>query len=467
MNDIIFREYDIRGVVGKDLLLEQAYDLGRAIVTYLAGQNPQERTFVIGRDGRTHSLELTECLQNAALDLGFDVIDVGLVPTPALYFAVHHLKLPCALEVTASHNPKEYNGIKMWYVWGEKIQQIKELLRTKSFLPHAPQRGSIKKYDILSVYLEYLKNQFAHLQGLSLKVVIDCGNGPAGLIYPRLTEMMGWKDVTILFPEVDGNFPNHEADPTVPENMQDVARELAVNDNRVFGIGLDGDCDRMSPMTKKGLLIPGDKLLALFAQTMLLTHPGATVICDIKSSSSLMELLNKWHARPVLCPSGHSLIKVAMEAEQALLAGELSCHFFFKDRYFGFDDGIYASLRLFELLVQQDKSLEELLAVFPHRESSPEIRLICKTEAEKREIVASVKDTFSARTDMETITIDGIRAEAAYGWGLIRSSNTQPAISMRFESATPEGLARVKYDFYQALQPYFDEQTLKEKIELS
>ncbi len=279
--------------------------------------------------------------------------------------------------------------------------------------------------------------------------------------------MMGWRDVTILFSEVDGNFPNHEADPTVPENMQHVARELASDDNRVFGIGLDGDCDRMSPMTKKGLLIPGDKLLALFAQTMLLKHPGATVICDIKSSSSLMELLNKWHARPVLCPSGHSLIKVAMEAEKALLAGELSCHFFFKDRYFGFDDGIYASLRLFELLVQQDKSLEELLAVFPHRESSPEIRLICKTEEEKREIVASVKDTFSNRTDMETITIDGIRAEAAYGWGLIRSSNTQPAISMRFESATPEGLARVKYDFYQALQAYFDEQTLKEKIELS
>lgn len=466
MNDIIFREYDIRGVVGKDLLLDQAYDLGKAIVTYLAGQNPQEKTFIIGRDGRTHSLELTECIQNAALDLGFDVIDVGLVPTPALYFAVHHLKLPCALEITASHNPKEYNGIKMWYVWGEKIQQIKNILRTKAFLPDAQQRGSIKKYDILSAYLDYLKNQFAHLRGLSLKVVIDCGNGPAGLVYPRLVEMMDWKDVTILFPEVDGNFPNHEADPTVPENMQDVARELVIHTDRVFGIGLDGDCDRMSPMTKNGFLVPGDKLLALFAQTMLLAHPGATVICDIKSSSSLMELLNKWHARPVLCPSGHSLIKVAMEAEQALLAGELSCHFFFKDRYFGFDDGIYASLRLFELLVQQDRSLEDLLAVFPHRESSPEIRLICKTEAEKREIVNRVTETFSNRTDMETITIDGIRAQAAYGWGLIRSSNTQPAISMRFESSTPEGLTRVKYDFYQALEPYFDEQTLKEKIEL-
>jgi len=467
MNDIIFREYDIRGVVGKDLLLEQAYDLGKAIVTYFAQQNPHEKTIVIGRDGRTHSQELTQCLQNAALDLGFDVIDVGLVPTPALYFAVHHLKLPFALEVTASHNPKEYNGIKMWYVWGEKIQQIKAIFQKKEFLPNASKRGTQTNYDILSVYLEYLKNQFTHLQGISLKVVIDCGNGPAGLIYPRLTEMMGWKDVTILFPEVDGNFPNHEADPTVPENMQDVARELAADANRVFGIGLDGDCDRMSPMTKQGLLIPGDKLLALFAQTMLLEHPGATVICDIKSSSSLMELLNTWHARPVLCPSGHSLIKVAMETEQALLAGELSCHFFFKDRYFGFDDGIYASLRLFELLIQQKKSLEDLLTVFPHRESSPEIRLICKTEDEKREIVAGVKDAFLSRTDMETITIDGIRAQAAYGWGLIRSSNTQPAISMRFESATLEGLARVKYDFYQALQPYFDEQTLKEKIELS
>lgn len=466
MNDNIFREYDIRGIVGKDLLLENAYDLGRAIVTYLAHQNPSQTTFVMGYDGRTHSLPLTECLQNAALDLGFDVIDVGLVPTPALYFAACTLQLPCALEVTASHNPKEYNGIKIWHLWGEKIQAIKDIFHSKSFLPEATKRGIIKKYDILSDYLAYLCNQFAHLHGADLQVVIDCGNGPAGLIYPRLVEMMAWKNVTILFPEVDGNFPNHEADPTVPENMQDVAKELATNSQRAFGIGLDGDCDRMNPMTKAGFLVPGDQLLALFAQKMLQSHPHAAVVCDIKSSSSLIEILNEWNARPYLSPSGHSLIKVAMEQRQALLAGELSCHFFFKDRYFGFDDGIYASLRLFEILTGQEKTLAELLSVFPHKESSPEIRILCASEEEKRKIVELVKEHFAARVDMDILTLDGVRAQAPYGWGLIRASNTQPALSMRFESSSKEGLAQVKKDFYQALQPYFDEQTLREKIEL-
>lgn len=466
VNDIIFREYDIRGIVGKDLFLDQAYDLGKAIATYLIQENPTQTTFLIGRDGRLHSEELTQSLRNAILDLGFDVVDVGLVPTPALYFAACTLNIPCALEVTASHNPKEYNGIKIWHLWGEKIQSIKKIFKDKSFLPDAHVAGQIKNHDILSDYLEYLCNHFKHLKGADLKVVIDCANGPAGLIYPRLVEMMGWKNVTLLFQEVDGNFPHHEADPTVPENMVDVAKELECNAHRIFGIGLDGDCDRMNPMTKSGTLIPGDKLLALFARKMLENHPQAAIICDIKSSSSLLDVLHQWNGRPYLSPSGHSLIKVAMEEHQALLAGELSCHFFFKDRYFGFDDGIYASLRLFEILQESTESLDQLVSLLPHTESSPEIRILCKTEDEKKSIVECVKGHFAERHDMEIITLDGIRAQASYGWGLLRASNTQPALSMRFESNNKEGLAQVKQDFFEALQPYFDEKILREKIEL-
>lgn len=466
MNDTIFREYDIRGIVNKELIIEQAYDLGKAIGTLLAQQNPTAKSILIGRDGRTHSQELTRQLSNALLDLGFDIIDVGLVPTPALYFGACVLKQSCALEVTASHNPKEYNGIKIWQTWGDKIQQIKTIFKSKNFLPNAQKPGEIKTYDILSKYLEYLAERFDHLKQARLRVVIDCGNGPAGLVYPRLAEMMGWKDVSILFPEVDGNFPNHEADPTVPENMQDVGRKLASDDNLDFGIGLDGDCDRMNPMTKSGVLVPGDKLLALFAKEVLKSNPNASIICDIKSSSSLLEVLKQWGGNPHLSPSGHTMIKEAMEKHKALLAGELSCHFFFKDRYFGFDDGIYASLRLFELLLESKKSLDELLTVIPHKESSPEIRVACRTEEEKKEIVDHAKTYFAKRTDMEMITIDGVRAQAKYGWGLLRASNTQPVVSMRFESSTKEGLIQVKKDFYKVLQPFFNEKELKEKIGL-
>ena len=281
-----------------------------------------------------------------------------------------------------------------------------------------------------------------------------------------LIELMGWQNATLLFDEVDGTFPNHEPDPTVGEHMHVMAQMLQDNQQYHVGIGLDGDCDRMDPMTKEGLVVPGDHLLALFAQDVAKAHPGATVVCDIKSSGSLIDVLNALGAKACVAPSGHSHIKSAMKEHKALLAGELSCHFFFHDRYFGYDDGIYAGLRLIEILHASGKTLTQLLAQIPQKVSSPEIRIACKNDSDKQGIVSDVKKIFAARSDLELITIDGIRAHMSYGWGLLRASNTQPVICLRFESDDSAGLDRVKNDFYQLLLPYFDEQFLRSKIEL-
>ncbi|MFH0897959.1 MAG: phosphomannomutase/phosphoglucomutase [bacterium] len=467
MKDNIFRKYDIRGVVGKDLLIEESYNLGCAIVTYLKQIHPNATQVIVARDGRTHSQEIITNLVQAITDLGLDVIDIGLTPTPVMYFAVHTLKNPTALIVTASHNTKEYNGIKIWDVSGDQIQEIKQIYKNKNFYQNkSGQNGTVIKTDMISKYLDYLQAHFSTLQNKSLHVAIDCGNGSAGAVIPQLIERMNWKHVTLLYPEVDGTFPNHEADPTVPENMKDIKQVLAQNPMLRAGIGLDGDCDRMNPMTPSGILVPGDKLLAVFAQKILEKYPQAAVVFDIKASSGLVEVLEKFNGKPVMSPSGHSLIKRAIKKHNAILAGELSCHFFFNDRYLGFDDGIYAALRLLEILDQTDKTFDQLLEIFPKKISSPEIRMLCSTDEEKTKIVDHVKTIFSARKDIDTLTIDGIRAQMTYGWGLIRASNTQPVICLRFESSTQNGFQQVKQDFYDALVPHFDAKKLKELIEL-
>ncbi len=467
MKSNIFREYDIRGIVGSELVLDQVYDLAKAIATFWTQKHPGITQCIVGRDGRSHSLIMHSAIINALCDMGFDVIDVGICPTPAVYFAVQHFNLPTALVITASHNPKEYNGIKMWGIWGAQVQTIKKIYQEKSFAaPVQARNGSLSAHAILNDYIDYLVDHFKHLNGFGINAIIDCGNGTAGTAMPELVKRMNWPNVKLLFAEVDGDFPNHEADPTVPENMTFVADALCEDAALEVGLGLDGDCDRMNPMTKSGVLVAGDKMLALFAQKVLQTNPGATVVCDIKSSGSLIDALKQWGAKPCIAPSGHSLIKKAMAENKALLAGELSCHFFFHDRYFGYDDGIYAALRTFELLYESNKTLDELLERIPHKISSPEFRIACASDADKAIIVDHVKNVFAQRTDSELITIDGIRAHMAYGWGLVRASNTQPVICLRFESDTQEGLLRVKNDFYKLLTPYFDAQFLKDKIEL-
>jgi len=470
MKSQIFREYDIRGIIGKELEIEETYNLAKAIITYYKQQNPSLETIIVGRDGRNHSLPIQQEIIKATIECGINVIDIGLSPTPALYFSLFTLPIHTGMIVTASHNPKEYNGIKICLnkrsVWGKQIQEIRNICESKKFYENiSEKKGTIKNYDILTDYINWLADHFKHLHNLSIKTVIDCGNGTAGTVFARLIAKMNWSDVKLLFEKVDGNFSNHPADPTNIKNMQDVASELKNNPNLKLGIGLDGDCDRMDPMTKSGYLVPGDQLLAVYSQRVLKDFPDATIVFDIKSSSSLIDLLRSLGAKDHICPSGHSLVKEAMLVNNAKLAGELSCHFFFNDRYFGYDDGIYAALRLFEILHETAKDLEELINIFPNKHRSPEIRIPC-TESSKKEIVENVKNIFAARKDSNMITIDGIRAQVDYGWGLIRASNTQPVICLRFESDTKDGLQKIKTDFYQALKPYFEEKELKEQIEL-
>ncbi len=462
MKETIFREYDIRGIVDKELYIDQVYDLGRAIAYYLKQHNPDFNVIAIGMDGRTHSPQIKDELRRAFLDSGIDVAFLGVCPTPALYFSLFTLDVDGGLIVTASHNGPEFNGIKLCLgttvVWGKELQVIKKMYQEKKHI-EATRSGTHTEFPIVTPYVAWLVDHFWHLKNIKLSFVIDCGNGTAGTVLPKLIQKMQWDNVKLLYEKVDGTFPHHEADPTVAKNMADVKRALSTEDFSL-GLGLDGDCDRMAAMTKAGTLITGDQLLAVFAEKLLTQHPGAGVVFDIKSSSGLVELLKRWGGQPIMSPSGHSIIKDMMHKHNALLGGELSGHFFFKDRYFGYDDGIYATLRLIEILFASGKSLEKLLAIFPKKCSSQEFRLYCPDE-KKQDIVEHIKQELEKRSDVSLITIDGVRATFPFGWGIVRASNTQAALSMRFESDTQKGLEQVIDIFYELLKPYIDAKELQ------
>ncbi|MCK5632222.1 phosphomannomutase/phosphoglucomutase [bacterium] len=466
MIDTIFRTYDIRGKVGTEIIVDQAYDLGKAIVFYFVQKNPNVKTIAVGMDGRIHSPEIKEQICKAILDSGLNVFFVGVCPSPVLYFTLHNESVDAGIMITASHNPGEYNGFKISLgkdgVWGEQIQEIKNLFYQKKHLV-STKKGTYTEKKMVTPYIDWIVKNFCHLIGCKLSVIVDCGNGAAGTVLPELVKVMKWKHVQLLYPEVDGTYPNHEADPVVEKNMQDLKKKLVENKNIDFGLGLDGDCDRMAAMTKNGFLVPGDQLLAVFAQEIVQENPGCSIVFDIKSSAALIELLEQWGAKPFMSPSGHSIIKRKMKKHNAPLGGELSCHFVFGDRYFGYDDGIYAMLRLFERVEKTGKSLQELIQVFPKKISSPEFRIFCD-EKIKLTIVDGVKKIFECRDDIEILTIDGVRATMPYGWGIVRASNTQPVICLRFESDSCDGLKKVRNDFLQALQPYFDKVKLKKEL---
>ncbi len=459
MPSVIFREYDIRGVVDHEFFIDQMYDLGRAIAYFFKERNPEVVTVAVGMDGRTHSPIIKEALVKAMQDSGLNVISIGLCHSPALYFAMHQLPVEAGLMITASHNPKEYNGIKICLgtesIWGADIQEIYRLYKDGCKISSL-HSGLYTQYAIIPDYIDWLVDHFAHLKNSNIRAVVDCGNGAGGVVIPQLIQKMHWKDVNVLYSEVDGTYPHHEADPVKLANMQDVKDVLTTTDATI-GIGLDGDADRMAAMTKKGLLIPGDLLLGLFGQTVVKEDAHVGVVIDIKSSLVLIDYLTMLGARVIISPSGHSIIKDEMSKHGAILGGELSCHFFFKDRYFGYDDGIYAMLRLFELVVHND--IETLLEVYPHMFSSPELRIPCD-EAKKKLIVQTVTDIFAQKDGVELITIDGIRVTMPYGWGLLRASNTQPMLSLRFESQTQEGLLKIIDQFVAALAPFYEKEYL-------
>lgn len=457
----VFREYDIRGIIGTEIPVDQVYDLTCAIASYMKSCNKDLKTLTVGMDGRTHSQAIKEQVCKALTNCGIDTIFIGLCTTPALYFSLHTMPVDGGIMITASHNPKEYNGFKVCLgkesICGQQLKAIGSLYAQGAYVTSTV-KGTLTEQPIHKSYVDYLAGQFQHLKNIDLPVAFDCGNAAAGSIIPALIEKMNWKKTLVLYPEIDGNYPHHEADPTVERNMQDL-KKVVTQGEYAYGIGFDGDADRMGALTKTGYLIPGDRLLALLSKPIIDKNPGATIICDISSSAALINTLESWGAHACMVATGHVNIKAAMHREKALLGGELSCHFSFADRYFGFDDGIYSALRLIELIAQNNKTLDSFVGELPSTYSTPVLRIPCEPSIMKP-MISAVNNFYAAKPDCHLITIDGVRASMDYGWGLIRASNTQPVITIRFESGSQEGLTQLKEEFASILDPYLSHETV-------
>ncbi len=436
INRQLFREYDIRGIVDRDLTEEAVTLIGKAFGTMVRRNGGSFVT--CGRDGRLHSERLENALAKGLNSAGVDVVDIGQCPTPVLYFSLFHLETHGGIQVTGSHNPPDYNGLKMCLgretIHGKKIQELYEIIENRGFESGS---GSIKKYDIIPDYLSYLKENIK--LGRQVKVVLDCGNGVSALTAPQAFSQAG-AEVTSLYCTVDGRFPNHHPDPTVIENLSDLKRAVKEK-GAELGIAFDGDGDRIGVVDEKGEVIYGDKILLILARNLLASHPGASVIGEVKCSHLLYNDIEAHGGVPVMWKTGHSLIKQKMKETGALLAGEMSGHIFFADRYFGFDDATYAALRLAEIVSQDNKPLSAYLEGIPETVSTPEIRVDCPEEF-KFAIVEEAKKWFSHRFD--TMDVDGIRILFPDGWGLIRASNTQPVLVLRFEAETPERLEEIR-----------------------
>jgi phosphomannomutase/phosphoglucomutase len=443
--DSIFRAYDIRGVVPETLTAETAYWIGRAIGSQSLAQG--EPNVSVGRDGRLSGPELVEQLIQGLYDSGCHVSDVGLVPTPALYYAANVLAGKSGVMLTGSHNPSNYNGFKIVIAGdtlaNEQIQALHERLKSNN-LSSGP--GSITKVQILERYSDEITRDVKLAK--RLKVVVDCGNGAAGVIAPQLIEALNC-EVIPLFCEVDGNFPNHHPDPGKPENLVDLIARVK-SEGADLGLAFDGDGDRVGVVTNKGTMVFPDRLMMLFAKDVVARNPDAEIIFDVKCTRRLIPLIKEYGGRPLMWKTGHSLIKKKMKQTGALLAGEMSGHVFFKERWFGFDDGIYSAARLLEILSQEKSTAEELFATFPNDISTPEIN-IHVTEESKFSIIDALHDAQWGEGANLT-TIDGVRVDYAQGWGLVRASNTTPVLVLRFEADNEAELQRIKDVFHAQLK---------------
>ncbi len=436
MNPRIFREYDIRGVVDQDLTDKLVRLLGRAFSTYLFNQG--KRRVVLGRDGRLSSPRFRDSLVQGMVSGGLDVVDIGVCPTPVFYFSLFHLDREGGVMITGSHNPPEFNGFKVCVgkeaLYGEEIQNLRRLAEARRFVDG---KGSVSFHEILPAYQNFI------LRNISLKrkpkVVVDSGNGTAGTVAPQILRALGCQ-VEELYSQVDGRFPNHFPDPTIPGNMQDLIAKVKETGAEV-GIAYDGDADRIGVADHLGNIIWGDQLMILFARDVLRNHPGATIISEAKCSQILYDEIAKHGGRPIMWRTGHSLLKRKMKEEKALLGGEMSGHIFFADRYFGYDDAIYASCRLLEILSQSDQRLPELLSDLPRTFTTPEIRVDCPDD-QKFALVERVKESF--RKEYPIVDVDGVRVLFPDGWGLVRASNTQPVLVLRFEARSPERLGEIR-----------------------
>jgi phosphomannomutase/phosphoglucomutase len=433
----IFREYDIRGLVPNDLDKETVYRLGQGLGTYYQGMGATQ--VALGRDCRLSSPGFRDDLTRGLCSTGLSVIDIGMVPTPLLYFSLHHLGVDGGVQITGSHNPPEYNGFKVCLgtmtIYGDEIQKVREICEKGAF---SKGNGTVKNINIIDDYVKYLKNNI-NVGKKPIKVIVDAGNGVGGLAAPKAYEEMGI-DVEPLFCEPDGRFPNHHPDPTIPKNMEDLTARLQ-NASAHLGIGFDGDADRIGVVDRDGRIIWGDQLLIIFSRNILEHHPGAAIVGEVKCSQVLYEDIRKHGGRAIMWKAGHSLIKSKMKEEGALLGGEMSGHLFFADRYFGYDDAIYAGARLMEILSQKETDLGDLLQDVPKMVSTPEIRLDCPDEKKFGVVKALVK---AFKKDYSVIDVDGARVLFDGGWGLVRASNTQPVLVLRFEAENQDRLEAIQ-----------------------
>ena len=443
----IFREYDIRGLVGKDFTDSTVELLGKGAGTYLARKGI--RKIALGRDVRLSSKSYRDAILKGLMATGLHVVDIGVVTTPMLYFSLFGKEIQGGVMITGSHNPPEYNGFKIAEgkstIYGEKIQEVRKIIESGDFLQR---KGRVEKMSVVGDYRRAVISR-TRMGKRKIKVVVDAGNGTTGPTSPRILRDLGC-DVTCMYCDPDGHFPNHHPDPTLPEAVKDL-REKTLALRADVGIGFDGDGDRIGVIDEKGTIIWVDMLLILYARDLLSRLPGAKVIFDVKCSHLCAVEIKKAGGLPIMWKTGHSLIKKKMQEEKAPLAGEMSGHVCFADNYFGYDDATYAACRLVQILSRTDKSLSQLLSDIPKTYATPEIRLECSDD-KKFGIVKELKEYFDENYD--TLDIDGVRVVFKDGWGLVRPSNTQPVLVLRFEAETPKRLEEIKKLVVDKLREY-------------
>ena len=442
----IFRAYDVRGVVGKTLTADIVREIGKALGT--VGRERAAPRFALGRDGRLSGPELVAALTEGLNAVGADVIDIGMAPTPVTYFAAHHLGCGSCVSITGSHNPPDYNGLKIVVggntLYGDEIQDLRKRIEAGKF---AGEKGGRSEANVLDAYVARIVSDVKLAR--NMRIAIDCGNGVAGMLAPKLYRALGC-EVEELYCEVDGRFPNHHPDPSVPKNLQELIQTVK-GGKAELGIAFDGDGDRLGLVTKDGEIIFADRQLMLLARDVLSRNPGAQIIYDVKSTRLLAPWIEKHGGKPLIWKTGHSLIKAKLKETGALLAGEMSGHTFFKERWYGFDDALYGGARLLEILAKEADPNRTLKSL-PNAPSTPELHWGL-AEGEPHALVAKLQAAKPFPGAERVVTIDGVRVEYADGFGLARASNTTPVIVLRFEADSHAALERIKTDFRKALQP--------------
>jgi len=451
INPAIFREYDIRGIAGRDLTPEFAEHLGQAYAQYVAGRKPvggrARLKISVGRDCRLSSDSYADAIIRGVTSGGIDVVNIGVCPSPLTYFSVHHFDLDGAIMITGSHNPADYNGFKISIgqdtIHGAQVQDLRVIMERPA--AKAAQAGDVSNAEIIPAYVDWVVSHAKPLK--KKKIVVDAGNGTASTVAPDLFKRLG-AEVLPLYCELDGRFPNHHPDPTVPANLKDMIA-LVKKEGADFGVAFDGDSDRIGLCDETGKVIYGDEMMVMFSRNVLKAKPGATIISEVKSSYRLYEDIAKKGGRPIMWKTGHSLIKSKMKEEKAALAGEMSGHIFFADRFFGFDDAIYAATRVYEIASETNGPLSTVLADLEQTVNTPEIRVDCQEEKK----FALVEETKSLLRNAGKVNdIDGIRLDCGDGWGLVRASNTQPVIVLRFEAKSASRLEEIRNVVETALQ---------------